>query len=405
MISVVCCPDGVIVRYEKQDFEGVVGSWSNKTIRDITPFVSENSVYLIDEGGRLPDDFGGPSLTLCSRAPDGSRKERLSLPLVVVAHISGEDCIQRPNGPLRIVHATAHYEFSTLCVQLDEGQEWKSPDDGMLFVTRTPICLPVAWDEFEVYGATSPDAWAIAATEAWAERDILGAATSFNARRESFLEIDPRFNVRQHYISVLAEFDNVLANASREEDLQIFFKKYPSLLEPTFACMWPKLALGATVTDFVFRRATGDYLLIELEHPRKSLFTQKGPPSRHLTQSLDQIYDWYRYIEDNLDTVQRELGLKGITANAKGLLVIGRSSDVTPEHRRKLTAMTDRWPIRVVTYDDLRAQMTQVLENIVGPLRKGEGKTELYFPPTDSAVFPSQELPHASSKKSNSKEK
>jgi hypothetical protein len=100
MISVVCCPNGVIVRYEKQDCEGVVGSWSNKTIRDITPLVSENSVYLLDEGGRLPDDFSAPSLTLCSRAPDGSRKDMLSIPFVVSAHISGE--LSMPQQPLSL---------------------------------------------------------------------------------------------------------------------------------------------------------------------------------------------------------------------------------------------------------------------------------------------------------------
>jgi Domain of unknown function (DUF4263) len=107
--------------------------------------------------------------------------------------------------------------------------------------------------------------------------------------------------------------------------MQDFLKDNPSFLEPTFARIWPKLPFGKHVTDFVIRRASGDYLLVELENPRKPLFTKAGRrQTAKLTQAIDQILDWYRYVEENLSTVRRELGLDGITANPKALVRSGR---------------------------------------------------------------------------------
>ena len=94
-----------------------------------------------------------------------------------------------------------------------------------------------------------------------------------------------------------------------------------------------------------------------------------------------QIVDWKRYLEDNLQTVQRELGLDGITPNPNGLVVIGRSQSLLPRDRRKLRTMTNESPrLRVMTYDDVYENAKAVMENLLGPIWDTGGSTQIYYP-------------------------
>src|SRR5271169_5336057 len=100
-----------------------------------------------------------------------------------------------------------------------------------------------------------------------------------------------------------------------EEPLHQFIKANPGILCPTHCRLWSKLPLGKRDTDFVFREPSGDYLLVEIEKPSHLLFRNDGQQREELTHAIDQITDWRRYVEDNLRTVQSELGLEGISSN------------------------------------------------------------------------------------------
>jgi hypothetical protein len=114
------------------------------------------------------------------------------------------------------------------------------------------------------------------------------------------------------------------------------------------------LRLGSRETDFLFREASGDYLLVELEQSTLRLFRRDGHPTAELNQALGQITDWKRYLEDNLATVQWELGLPGISTNPRSLVVIGRSQSLNPENKRKLNTIENERPkTKILTYDDL----------------------------------------------------
>jgi hypothetical protein len=172
---------------------------------------------------------------------------------------------------------------------------------------------------------------------------------------------------------ILVEYQRLLdSNPEREETLQEFLERHPWLLCPTFDEIYPKLSLGPHVTDFVIREATGDYLLVELERSTFSLFLtgkRSCDPTAELNHARSQISDWKRYIEDNLSTVQRELGLRGITANPSGLIVIGRSATLDGDQRRKLTAMESETPkTRILTYDDVFERANTVVRNFLGPV-------------------------------------
>src|SRR5581483_1644961 len=165
-----------------------------------------------------------------------------------------------------------------------------------------------------------------------------------------------------------------------EEPLHQFIKENPQLLLPTAVRSWSKLALGARVTDFVLRDASGDYLLVELEKPSHGLFGKKGKPRAALEHAIDQVVEWKRYLADNLSTVQRELGLSGISTNPRGLVVIGRSRSLTEDNRRNPTAIeTDRPKLRIMTYDDLLATAKATYENILGPVWDAGPSAEVYF--------------------------
>src|SRR5438552_1722003 len=116
------------------------------------------------------------------------------------------------------------------------------------------------------------------------------------------------------------------------------------LLSPTHTKVWPKLPLGPHVTDFVFREADGEYLLVELERATHLLFKADNGARAPLNHARDQVTDWRRYLEDNLVAIQRELGLEGISANPRSLIVIGRTASLNPANRRKLAAIQSENP-------------------------------------------------------------
>jgi hypothetical protein len=88
-------------------------------------------------------------------------------------------------------------------------------------------------------------------------------------------------------------------------------------------------------------------------------------------------------LEDNLATVQRELGLTGISSNPRALIVIGRSKSLSEHTRRKLLTMMNESPrVSVLTYDDVYENAKAAVENLLGPIWDVGGNTNIYFPST-----------------------
>jgi len=198
-----------------------------------------------------------------------------------------------------------------------------------------------------------------------------------------YQSLDPKATARQSLAKILKDYKGLLdSNPDREEVLQCFLRDNPLLLCPTSTKKWPKLSLGAYVTDFVLREAAGDYLLVELERPDHRLFIKNGDTWRKLNHAKGQILDWKRYIEDNLSTVQTELGLTGISANPNSLVVIGRSHSLSRENRRKLVSIENQCPkVKIMTYDDVYENSKAVIENLLGPLWDVGGNTQIYYLP------------------------
>src|SRR5260370_22170563 len=198
----------------------------------------------------------------------------------------------------------------------------------------------------------------------WAEHDILASVVANQFREGQFEALDPNASARREWSLLLKSYKDLLdSNPEREEILQSFLRDNPALLCQTQVRAWSKLPLGARVTDFVFQEAAGDYVLVELEKSTHRLFLADGHLSSELNHACGQITDWKRYLEDNLPTVQRELGLTGISLNPKGLVVIGRSASLKSENRRKLVTLENERPkLKIITYDDVYDTAKAVVE-------------------------------------------
>jgi hypothetical protein len=115
-----------------------------------------------------------------------------------------------------------------------------------------------------------------------------------------------------------------------------------------------KLDFGNRGSDFVVRRSDGTYVVIEIERANERIFQRKNSePSAAFNHACQQVYDWQRYIRDNVHTVRNELGLDGIY-EPSGMVIMGRSSaidsDIARVRWRDLKG--DHEP-QVFTYDEI----------------------------------------------------
>lgn len=157
---------------------------------------------------------------------------------------------------------------------------------------------------------------------------------------------------------LLHEFEKLLDKPDIDEvqDIQPFLKnsKHRVLLSPQCKEVWPQKQLGNKhQVDFIVREYDDSYTAIELKLPNVPLFTKALNPSHQVKDGLQQLRDYCDYIDLNRDSVEREEGLPGII-QPRGILVIGRRKDLSPETAQKLASINrDSVRFTIMTYDDL----------------------------------------------------
>jgi hypothetical protein len=140
---------------------------------------------------------------------------------------------------------------------------------------------------------------------------------------------------------------------------------------------WSKLPLGnRLVTDFVLQEANGDYLLVELERADHQLFRADGQQAEPVTHAINQVIDWFRYVQDNRDMLVREHDLEGLSTAPRGLVVMGRSNSLSDENKHKLKVIAEMHPrLAVVTYDELLENARTAFMNLFGQAHQGSQQT------------------------------
>lgn len=383
-VLVAVTSDGVAIRFEQQTTgKRPFVFWMPQPLAEVVELLSQNLIHCYpDRNFTSTVPTTGMQITLGKI--DGHTGQRSE---IVSFRIGFDTVLQRPDRLPQPIHKPFCLFSVRNSLELHlHGLLYNNnaPDEGRPFIARSAIRLPVGWECIEAYPFFDSKHWNTRSATPWAEDSILTAVVARQVTESQFQSLDPNVAARRQFAAMLRDYRTLLDSPpDREETLQRYMRDHPHLLCLSHVKMWPKLALGNHVTDFVFREAAGDYLLVELEQSVDRLFRKNGHPSSALNVAQSQILDWKRYLEDNLSAVQRELGLTGVSSNPNCLIVIGRSKSLTADNRRKLTALENSTPkLKIITYDDVYDNAKAAIENLLGPIWDEGGKTQIYYPST-----------------------
>lgn len=175
--------------------------------------------------------------------------------------------------------------------------------------------------------------------------------------------------------SDIEELRSVIESASDEQPLQEFFRDHPHILAsimrgPQRYCI-PKARLGEKyIPDFLLADvdSTGiRWVLVELETPVSHVtLLNKDDFDEYARTGISQIKQWRQWIQDNLANARsfREdsgLGLVDIRPQAKGLVLVGRRSELRENASWLRNQLFEDSGIQVQTYDGLLEQLEGML--------------------------------------------
>lgn len=156
------------------------------------------------------------------------------------------------------------------------------------------------------------------------------------------------------------DFETILQQSSREEDIHRFLADHPVILAGCFAgeaSVKSKVSIHRHQMDFAVCQYWGSadqcqWTLVEIERPTHKLFTSKGDPTAALTHALRQIIDWRAWIEGNL-AYARQL-LPQINPTPAAMIIIGRRVSLKAADRQRLGILTaGLFRTYIHTYDHL----------------------------------------------------
>lgn len=172
---------------------------------------------------------------------------------------------------------------------------------------------------------------------------------------------------------IAKKFEDLLETADREEELQVFLKENPLVLNST-AEQIPKKKLGEDfVTDFVLVTPSQQgptYTLVEIEKASHKVLIKDNSLSSEANHAIKQTLDWDVWLESNKAYFENKLpGFE--TPNY--LIVIGRGNKLDDTAKAYLRSYNRTWKnTELLTYDDVLVRFRSVISglknamNIVG---------------------------------------
>lgn len=163
--------------------------------------------------------------------------------------------------------------------------------------------------------------------------------------------------------------------STTERQIQNLLQNYPMILDPSGIRMLSEVKLGNSYrVDLIMQYEQNDRhtMLIELERPSLPIFTKKGRLRSHVIHSIQQVEDWLRWWHEHATEIPSVLDR---TVPPEGLVVIGRSIDLSEDDQRRLLHLNANRRVKVITYDDLSNRLESIviaLDNI--------GENERYKP-------------------------
>ena len=164
------------------------------------------------------------------------------------------------------------------------------------------------------------------------------------------------------YTQQLGElFNATLNDAIDERPLQTFLATHSYLLTSLLppgrdTWCWDRPSFGGElIPDFLLctRNSTGfQWIMIELESPSESQLTQSGLPAKKLRDAMGQVRDWRSWLRDNIAYAQNQLGFKGLNAESRAFIIIGRRNRISSKHAQKWRELSDH-SNQIMSYDRL----------------------------------------------------
>jgi hypothetical protein len=162
------------------------------------------------------------------------------------------------------------------------------------------------------------------------------------------------------------QFENLLQESEREEQLQVFLQNNPILLYPEYIKVYPKLRLGSEwITDFVFANASSsglEHVFVEIERANRRIFRQDGDFHGDYNHAKNQIIDWKVWLLRNSDYLKKE-HINDLT-HPSFHLIMGRSSELDESRKLKIQIDLGSTGTRFSTYDDILSRFRQVITRL-----------------------------------------
>ena len=241
---------------------------------------------------------------------------------------------------------------------------WFGPDSSVADGSLLP-------ETVRVFRDLRANSWSVDSAKAEAASDILATTTMRLLGVSNFGGDDPQLTSRDRsrelavgaLNELITQFEQLLSVASHEEELQVFIKAHPELLDLRAVSVDPKVRLGSEyVTDFIVTLPGQQHVLVEIERAGHRLFTGNHDPTSALSHSVQQVEDWLEWSHDNLAYLRQTYP---DLHEPKGLVVIGRRSSLHAKDTRALRRRNALNSVRVVTYDDLLDDVRAVVANLM----------------------------------------
>lgn len=174
----------------------------------------------------------------------------------------------------------------------------------------------------------------------------------------------------------LVRLQDVIESADDERPIQDLLQRLPQLLGSLVRGPWryciPKPSLGGTfVPDFLLAEVDSNgvrWILVELETPNSSVrMSTVNDFEVHARRGVSQIKEWRQWLQDNIayarqDKEHNGLGLHGIRADPKGIVLVGRRRLLHSEARNLRSQLYEDSQIEMHTYDWLLEKLEGALQ-------------------------------------------
>lgn len=169
------------------------------------------------------------------------------------------------------------------------------------------------------------------------------------------------------YEKKVVEYRGLLDKSAEEPEFQKFFENNSVFLESKVRTSIPKASLGGEgYPDFFMILHDSSHLIVEIEKPAVKLFTEMGDPKAEFTHAQQQIRNYLKWAIEDKEYL-RKRGFPNLTANnVRGLLVIGRSSDLDAKELTKLEDLNAevRGKYEIKTFDRILEENEAWLKNL-----------------------------------------